>query len=224
VGFATMVMSGLLLLLKQPDFGGAFTLGCAVFALLSVAELSLAHIAWMTAIFTPLVAALIIMKPYRLARILAFLHPWGDPRGKGFQLIQSLIAVGSGGLWGRGISLSRQKYFYLPMQHTDFIFPIIAEETGFVGSTLLVVLFMLFLFFGFKILQLLEDRFSFYIVLGGVALISMRAAINLMVATGLLPTKGLGLPFVSYGGTALVANLFMVGLIINSVRTQKMMA
>jgi cell division protein FtsW len=165
--------------------------------------------------------ALIFSESYRLNRILIFLNPWTDPQGRGFQIIQSLIAIGSGDVWGLGISNSKQKFFYLPMQHTDFIFPIIAEETGFVGSSILVLLYFLFCYFGIRIVTKLKNIFALFTTLGFIVLISVQAVINLMVTTGLLPTKGLGLPFVGYGGTALLCLWCMLGLITNFVRSEK---
>jgi cell division protein FtsW len=160
---------------------------------------------------------LIIMQPYRLKRILTFLHPWNDPQGSGFQIIQSLIAIGSGSWTGAGISASKQKFFYLPMQHTDFIFSIIAEETGFIGSCIILLLFTTLLYLGIKIANQLTDTFSYIVVLGFVLLTSLQAFIAIAVATGVAPTKGIGLPFVSYGNTALSCNIAMIGLISNIV-------
>jgi len=153
-------------------------------------------------------------------RILIFLNPWSDPQGRGFQIIQSLIAIGSGRVWGLGISNSKQKFFYLPMQHTDFIFPIIAEEMGFVGSIGILLLFFLFLWFGLRLTLAMKQPFTFFTSLGFVIFITLQAVINIMVATGLLPTKGLGLPFMSYGGSALMAVFAMVGFIINFARRE----
>ena len=150
-------------------------------------------------------------------RILTFLNPWADPQGAGFQVIQSLIAIGSGGLWGVGITHSKQKFFYLPMQHTDFIFSIIAEETGFIGASLLVLLFAALVFIGLRIARNLSSSFSLFACTGYVVLIGFQAFVNLAVATGVAPTKGIGLPFVSYGNTALIANMMMTGIIMNCV-------
>lgn len=206
------------LLLIQPDFGSVVTLAATGAAMLYVSGLRLGYFAALTALSVPLVGLLVLMQPYRMRRILTFLNPWSDPQGKGFQIIQSLIAIGSGNWWGLGIARSRQKFFYLPMQHTDFIFPIIAEETGFIGALFVIMLYILFLFYGLKIVVALKDRFSQYMVAGFVVLITLRAIINLMVTCGLVPTKGLGLPFVSYGGTSLIASFAMLGLIISAVR------
>ena len=161
---------------------------------------------------------MIYLQPYRWQRILTYLDPWQDPQGTGFQIIQSLIAIGSGGLWGTGIAQSQQKFFYLPMQHTDFIFAIMAEEIGFIGSLFFITLCILFLIFGTRLIKNLDNIFAIYLVQGILILISMQFLINLFVSTGLAPTKGIGLPFISYGNTALVCNLFMIGLIDNAVR------
>lgn len=202
-----------IILLKQPDFGLTVTLTLTAFALLFVAGMYQKFMMITFIGLIPIVIALIAAKSYRLKRILTFLNPWEDPQGAGFQIIQSLIAIGSGGFWGTGIGQSKQKFFYLPMQHTDFIFSIIAEETGFIGSFVVVVLFVAFAYFGLRLALQLTDRFSSIATLGFVIVISLQALINILVATGLAPTKGIGLPFISYGNTALVCQLIMIGLI-----------
>jgi len=206
-----------IVLLKQPDFGLTVTLITTVFMMLFVAKFNYMHLLFTVSALIPGIIYLVILKPYRLKRILTFLNPWDDPQGAGFQIIQSLIAIGSGNLWGLGIANSKQKFFYLPMQHTDFIFSIIAEETGFIGSLFIITLFIALAFFGMRISWKLKDTYSRFTVLGFVILISLQAIINLSVATGLAPTKGIGLPFVSYGNTSLVCNLCMVGFILNIV-------
>jgi cell division protein FtsW len=208
-------------LLKQPDFGSVVTLMVTALVLLFVAEFQWIHLAMTVLASIPACVYLIMRKAYRLNRILIFLNPWSDAQGRGFQIIQSLIAIGSGGLWGVGISCSKQKYFYLPMQHTDFIFPIIAEETGFVGAMVLIALYFAFCYFGLRVAMQLESPFTRFTTLGFVVLISLQAVINLMVSSGLLPTKGLGLPFISYGGTALVVMWSMIGFIVAAVRDQR---
>lgn len=210
-----------LVLLKQPDFGSVITILVTAFTILFVAEFKTVYLLITLASVIPIGIVLICSKVYRLNRILIFLNPWSDPQGRGFQIIQSLIAIGSGSLWGLGISNSKQKFFYLPMQHTDFIFPIIAEETGFVGSCIILALYIFFCFFGIKVVMQLQDMFDFFTTLGFIVLISLQAVMNLMVTTGLLPTKGLGLPFISYGGTALISLWCMMGLIVNFTRKQR---
>ena len=217
--FPLMAILGVtsLILLKQPDFGLTVTLCTTTFILLFIAHFQIKHLLLTLSALVPAAIVLIVKYPYRLQRVLTFLNPWADPQGAGFQIIQSLIAIGSGGFWGLGISQSKQKFFYLPMQHTDFIFSIIAEETGFIGSCVVITLFVLFLYLGISIANQLKNSFTVFTTLGFVFLINLQAIINLAVATGLAPTKGIGLPFVSFGNTALVCNLFMVGIIMNMV-------
>ncbi len=205
-------------LLQQPDFGLAVVLGMTVFMLLLIARFSGEYLLGAMLLLAPAVGLLIWLKPYRLKRILVFLNPWNDPRGAGFQIIQSLIAVGSGGWWGLGVGGSRQKFFYLPMQHTDFIFAIISEEVGFIGATALVMIYLFWMYFGMRLAWQMSDQFATYMTLGFVILISLQALINLCVVTGLFPTKGVGLPFVSYGCSGLISNLTMLGVIARSAR------
>lgn len=209
-----------LVLLKQPDFGTVVTLMITAFSILFVADFRMKYLFVTILTSIPIGIVLIFAQRYRLNRILIFLNPWSDPRGRGFQIIQSLIAIGSGNIWGLGIANSKQKFFYLPMQHTDFIFSIIAEETGFVGSFVIVLLYLLFCYFGIRLALKLKGMFPFFTTLGFIVLIGLQAFMNLMVTTGLLPTKGLGLPFVSYGGTALLSLWAMMGLIVNFVRRE----
>ena len=205
-------------LLKQPDFGCLVTLFATTLIMLFVANLPLRYFIGTICTAIPIGFLMIYLQPYRWQRILTYLDPWQDPQGTGFQIIQSLIAIGSGGLWGTGIAQSQQKFFYLPMQHTDFIFAIMAEEIGFIGSLFFITLCILFLFFGSKLAWNLDNLFAIYLVQGIIVIISLQFLINLFVSTGLAPTKGIGLPFISYGNTALVCNLFMIGLIDNAVR------
>jgi len=205
-----------IILLQQPDFGCFVTLAATTLIMMFLARVNMKYLFFSALGALPLGSLLIFMQPYRLKRILTYLNPWEDPKGSGFQIIQSLIAIGSGGIWGTGVGQSKQKFFYLPMQHTDFIFAIIAEETGFIGSSLLIVLYMLFAYFGFKISWHLKDRFAMFLVQGIIIIISIQTLINLMVTIGLAPTKGIGLPFISYGNTALACQMLMVGLIINA--------
>jgi len=208
-------------LLAQPDFGLTVTLLLTSFILFFIADFPIKHL-FMTALFCLPAAGILILKyPYRLKRIFTYLNPWEDPQGAGFQIIQSLIAVGSGKWWGSGISHSKQKFFYLPMQHTDFIFSIIAEETGFIGSSIIILLYLLFLYFGFKIAWQLEKSFYVFTTIGFVLLLTMQALINLFVVTGLLPTKGIGLPFVSFGSSSLICSLAMLGIIANMAKNTR---
>ena len=219
--FVLFIGAMCILLLKQPDFGMMVTLLLTTILLFFVAHAHLKHICLTFLTLGISAFFLIIFRSYRLKRLLTFLDPWQDPKGSGFQIIQSLIAIGSGHWLGTGIAHSRQKFFYLPMQHTDFIFSIIAEETGFVGALFLIILFILFLYFGIRIAHQIHDTFGAFTIMGFVILITLQSLMNMAVVTGLAPTKGVGLPFISYGNTALVCSLFMVGVIINIVHNNK---
>lgn len=219
--FACFIGLSAAILLKQPDFGMAVTISITAFLLFFIMYCSIKYLVGTLATLIPLCLLLIYKYPYRVKRIMTFLNPWQDPHGAGFQIIQSLIAIGSGSIWGTGVSHSKQKFFYLPMVHTDFIFSIIAEETGFFGATLLIVLYILFLYFGMRIAWSMKDMFSVLVTLGFVLLTSLQAIINLGVTTGLVPTKGIGLPFVSYGNSSLLCCLCMVGLIMNCVKNNQ---
>ena len=206
------------LILAQPDFGLTVTLAMTIFMMFFLASFRLRHLMLSLLMIMPIGIGLMLLKPYRLKRILVFLNPWDDPLGAGFQIIQSLIAVGSGNLWGLGIGNSRQKFFYLPMQHTDFIFSIIAEETGFVGTSFIIGLYVLLLYFGLRIAWRINNKFASLVIAGFSMVTSLQAIINIAVTTGLVPTKGIGLPFISGGSTALICNMLMVGVIINLAR------
>lgn len=209
------------LLLQQPDFGMTVTLWSVSAILFFIAHGYTLLIVSGIVVCIPFLIFIIVRQPYRLQRIMTFLNPWNDPHGTGFQIIQSLIALGSGGFMGTGIAHSKQKLFYLPMQHTDFIFSIIAEETGFLGSFLICLLFILFIYFGFRIAYTLSDTKNALVVTGCVLIISIQALTNIAVCIGLVPTKGVGLPFISYGNTALVCNIIMIGLITHIVHEQR---
>jgi cell division protein FtsW len=219
--FCTLISTMCFALLKQPEFGMTITLLLTTIILFFCAHAHIKHIIITLVGLAISAIFLIIFRPYRLQRILTFLDPWQDPKGAGFQIIQSLIAIGSGNWLGTGIAHSRQKFFYLPMQHTDFIFSIIAEETGLIGCLFLITLFILLLYFGIRIAHQLVDTFSTLVVLGFMILIHLQTIMNMAVATGLAPTKGIGMPFISYGNTSLVCYLFMIGVIINMVHQNK---
>jgi cell division protein FtsW len=207
-----VALSGALLLM-QPDFGQAVTLVATAGALLFSAGFPLSHFLYLAFPFGVAFLALIGAKPYRVARIMTYLNPWNDPQGSGFQIIQSLIAIGSGGFFGVGIGQSVQKQLYLPMQHTDFIFSIIAEEMGLLGCMIIIVLYGLFFWSGIRCALLAKTRYGALIIFGLVFLVALQAGINIGVVTGLLPTKGIGLPFLSYGSSSLVAMLMLCGII-----------
>lgn len=203
-----------LILLKQPDFGSAVTIGASALILMFIVYPDWYVIVGLLVAGMGAAMALVVREPYRLKRVLAFLDPWQDPQGTGFQIIQSLIAIGSGGILGVGVSHSSQKFFYLPMQHTDFIFAIIAEETGFAGAAVLIGLYVALLYQCVYLSLGAHSSFGRYAILGFALLVSMQAIINIAVSVGLFPTKGIGLPFVSYGNSALICFLVMAGVVV----------
>ncbi|MGH9650438.1 MAG: FtsW/RodA/SpoVE family cell cycle protein, partial [Terriglobales bacterium] len=163
----------------------------------------------------PVVIVLIAMKPYRWRRMAAFVNPWDDPQGSGFQIIQSFLALGSGGWLGLGLGESKQKLFYLPEPHTDFLFAVVAEETGLIGSLAVLLLFTIFLSRGMRTAALSRDLFARYLAAGITAMVVVQAFLNISVVLGLMPTKGIPLPFLSYGGSSLFVNLASVGVLLN---------
>jgi cell division protein FtsW len=162
---------------------------------------------------------LIVSEAYRLRRITGFLNPWSDPLDSGFQLIQSFIAFGTGGIFGRDFGNSRQKLFFLPEGHTDFIFSILAEETGFIGVIAVIILFVLLMLKGLEISLRCKDDFGRNLALGITTLIFLQSVFHIGVVIGLLPTKGIPLPFISYGGSSLVLCMYLVGVLINISKT-----
>lgn len=215
-----MVLGGIsLLILLQPDLGTTVSLAVVVIIMLFVARVRLTYVVSMLLASIPVLSVLILSAPYRRARILAFLNPWADPKGVGFQIIQSQIALGSGGLFGCGLGHSKQKLFYLPAAHTDFIFSIIGEELGLVGTIAVIVLFMVFIHLGIKIIKNAPDRFGFFLSLGLLSMICFRIIVNIGVSCGLFPTKGLPLPFISYGGSSFIFDMVAVGILMNVART-----
>jgi cell division protein FtsW len=203
------------LIAKQPDLGTAIEIFLISLAMLFVAGVSMKYIALAGAAVTPYVLYLIIFVPWRLQRMMSFLHPSLDPQGKGFQLIQSLIAVGSGGFTGVGLMESRQKLFYLPEAHTDFIFAVICEELGFIGGAIVLALFAVYAWRGLRAALESMDPFGRLIALGITTMVASQAMINLCVVLGMLPTKGIPLPFISYGGSSLLVMLLATGVLLN---------
>ncbi len=208
-----------LLILMQPDLGTALAVGIVVFIMLFVAGVRVTYLLSTILAGLPLLYILIFSVPYRRMRILAFLNPWLDPKGGGFQIIQSQVALGSGGIFGVGLGHSRQKLFYLPAAHTDFIFSVIGEELGLKGTLGIIILFILFIQQGVKIIKNSTDKFAYFLSLGLVLMVSLKAIINIGVSCGILPTKGLPLPFISYGGSSFIFGMLIVGILINIART-----
>jgi cell division protein FtsW len=201
------------LLLLEPDFGTAVLLGMVLMAMLFVAGVPTRQIAPLLAVAVPVLVLLVGTSAYRRVRFLSFLDPWRDPRDAGFQLVQSFITFGSGGLFGRGLGESRQKMFYLPAAHTDFIFSVIGEEFGLLGAVAVLLVFSLLVYRGIRISLRHPDGFGRLLAFGLTALLALQALVNMAVVLGLLPTKGLALPFLSYGGSAMVVSLISVGML-----------
>ncbi|MGB2626843.1 MAG: putative lipid II flippase FtsW [Candidatus Acidiferrum sp.] len=208
-----LVCVGLILL--QPDLGTAVDIVLIMTAILYVAGLSWKWLAVGAATALPVLFFAITHVSYRMARLMAFLHPDNDPQGAGFQLLQSLIAVGSGGFTGVGLMESKQKLFYLPEAHTDFIYAVISEELGFIGATLVLLLFAIFAWRGLRTAFNAPDGFGRLLALGATALVVFQALINFAVVLGMMPTKGIPLPFVSYGGSSLLVMLLATGVLLN---------
>ena len=210
---ASSIVVGLILL--QPDLGTAFMLLLVSIIMMFVAGVNILHLLPFVIISTPALYFLIFRVPYRLRRIIGYLDPWSDAQGTGFQIVQSFLALGSGGIFGVGLGCSRQKLFYLPQVHTDFIFSVIGEELGLIGTLGIVILFSLFVWQGLRISMNTRNLFGKFLALGITVSIGLRAIINIAVSTGAIPTKGLPLQFISYGGTALIFNIVGVGLLLN---------
>ena len=204
-----------LLILLQPDFGTSIALLIIVGALVFAAGLSWKYIAGSLAVALPVLAVVLIAAPYRRRRLFAFLDPWADPLGAGFQIIQSEIAVGTGGIFGRGLMAGVQKLFYLPEPHTDFIYAVIGEELGLIGSSGVLICFCLIAWRGLRIAMRAEDTFGSFLALGFTAMIAVQAFINMSMVLGLTPTKGIPLPLMSFGGSSLLINLLGMGVLLN---------
>ncbi len=202
------------LILLQPDFGTAVSLALVVCVMLFVAGARVSYLMGAGLLALPVVYHLVASTPYRMRRIMAFLDPWSTRHDAGYQVAESLISIGSGGLAGVGLGDGRQKLFFLPEAHTDFIYSIIGEELGLIGTVLIIVLFALLVWRGLKAAYAAEDAFGAYLALGLTAILGLQASLNMAVAMGLLPTKGLTLPFISYGGTSLVLSLVAAGILL----------
>jgi len=203
------------LIVAQPDLGTSVDIVLIMIAILFVAGLSWKWLAVGAGTALPMLFALIYFVSYRQARLLSFLHPDSDPQGAGFQLLQSLIAVGSGGFTGVGLMESKQKLFYLPEAHTDFIYAVICEELGFIGAVVVITLFAVYAWRGLRAAFNAPDGFGRMLALGVTVMVLFQSLINFAVVLGMLPTKGIPLPFVSYGGSSLLAMLLATGVLLN---------
>ncbi len=203
------------LILLEPDFGTAMALVLIVAAMVFAAGLHYRYLIGTLLMVLPAVYLVLVSAPYRRRRLLAFWDPWADPLGDGFQIIQSLIAVGTGGVFGRGLMAGVQKLFYLPEPHTDFIYAVIGEELGLVGATGTLVCFCLIAWRGLRITLRAQDMFGAFVALGMTTMIVVQAFVNMSVVLGLLPTKGIPLPLVSAGGSSLLISLLGMGVLLN---------
>lgn len=211
-------LAGLVLL--QPDLGTAIVMVSVTGVLLLLAKARWTHLGLLAILGVVALAVLIGSEAYRMRRMMAFMNPWQDPAGAGFQILQSYLAFANGGVVGQGLGASMQKLFYLPGAHTDFIFAVIAEELGLIGTTAVLGLFVLLISCGIRMALHTDAIFEKYLIAGCVSLIGLEALVNMAVVTGLLPTKGLPLPLLSYGGTAMVGNVLACALIMRASRSQ----
>lgn len=212
-----------LLVFREPDMGTASLLVFVAFSMFFAAGARIPHLLAIVAVTTPVVATLALASSYRRARILAFLDPWRDAQNTGFHIIQSLYALGSGGLLGVGLGTSRAK-FYLPEEYTDFIFSVIGEELGLIGTLFVLALFVVLAYRAIRIALAAPDRFGFFLAVGCTSMIVIQALINIGVVTSSWPVTGVPLPFISFGGSSLIVNLIAVALILNVGRYRRVRA
>lgn len=212
-----LVVAGtfMLLILLQPDLGTSIIIGCWFLILVFVGGVRVFHLLIVLLLSAPALLWLVWQADYRLKRWWAFVNPWEDPQGLGFQIIHSFLAFGSGGIFGVGLGNGKQKLFYLPEPHTDFILSVVAEELGLVALVVVIVLFGILIMRGIKISLEARDLYSSYLALGISSFLGLQVLVNMGVVMGLLPTKGLTLPFISYGGSSLVINLLSVGILLS---------
>lgn len=209
-----LALFGVLLML-EPDFGTAVVLGVVTFALLFVAGVRLTWLLAMAGALAPVAAVLIWKSPYRIQRVLTFLDPWKDPRGHGYQTVESLLGFGAGGTLGVGLGESRQKLFFLPAAHTDFILSIVGEELGFAGVAAVLLLFAAIVWRGIRAAYASPDAFGCWVALGLTLLLGVEALVNAGMALALLPTKGMALPFLSYGMSSVIASCAAAGILLS---------
>ncbi|WP_366749803.1 stage V sporulation protein E [Tepidanaerobacter sp. EBM-38] len=203
------------LILKEPHLSAAVLIGMTTLVMLFVAGARIIHMASLGIVGSALALVLIVKKPYRLKRLLSFLDPWKNPSDGGYHIIQSLYALGSGGLIGVGLGRSRQKFFYLPEPQTDFIFSVIGEELGFLGAAFVILFFMFFIWRGYRTAIAAPDMFGKLMATGITTLITLQFLINIAVVTASVPVTGMPLPFISYGGSSLTITLSQVGILLN---------
>ena len=203
------------LLLVQPDFGSVIIFSLLTWIMLFVGGCRITHLMSVVVLLTPMIWLLLTQAEYRVKRLMSFLDPWQYPSNEGYQIVHSLMAFGTGGITGAGIGKGYQKLFYLPEPHTDFIFSVVGEELGLIGVVVVILLYGLMLMRGIRIARNAKNAFGAYLAMGITTTIGLQVCINMGVALGLLPTKGLTLPFLSYGGTSLLINMAAVGIMMN---------
>ncbi|MFD2925428.1 stage V sporulation protein E [Halobacillus naozhouensis] len=213
-----MILVPFALIMLQPDLGTGVVMVTTCLVMMFTAGARISHFMWIAGAGAAGMVGLIASAPYRIKRITAFLHPWEDPLGSGFQIIQSLYAIGPGGLLGVGLGNSLQKFFYLPEPQTDFIFSVLAEELGFLGGSAVLFLFLILLWRGIRASLYAPDLYGSLLALGIVGMISIQVMINVSVVTGLIPVTGITLPLVSYGGSSLTLTLAALGLLLSVSR------
>lgn len=209
------------LIFKQPDFGSVVILGTLTWLMLFIGGVRIRHLVATIVALLPIGIYLVMSAEYRWKRLLGFLDPWQYPSDEGYQIIHSLMAFGTGGIWGAGIGKGYQKLFYLPEPHTDFIFSVIGEELGLIGILIIIGLYAWILMRGIQIAKSTEDAFGSLLAVGLTIAMGLQVVVNMCVALGLLPTKGLTLPFLSYGGTSLVLNMASIGILMNISTTRR---
>lgn len=207
-----------MLIFLEPDFGTAATLGLWALIVLFIAGMRLKHLFLLFSAAVPCAVVMMILEPYRRARLTAFIDPWADRHGIGYQIIQSMVAFAKGGCFGAGLGEGTQKLFFLPAPHTDFILSVVGEELGLLGVLAVIALFGIWMWRGFAIARSTNDTFGFNLVVASVTLVALQAVINMGVAMSVLPTTGLALPFFSYGGSTLVTTMVISGFILSVSR------
>lgn len=211
----TVMLAFQAVIIIQPDFGAVMSLAVLTIGLLILGGARLSYLGMLLLSALPVLYILVSTSSYRMKRVTCFIDPWKDAYGCGFQLVQSFIAFGNGGIFGVGLGESRQKLYYLPEVHTDFIFSLIGEELGLLGVVLVLGVFLSLFIMGFRIARQTRDAFSYYLSYGLTLMIGVQAIVNFAVSTGMMPTKGLPLPFISYGGSSLLVNMAAAGILMS---------
>jgi len=221
IKMATPMLLSLLIIAKQPDFGTFSICFLVILFICYLSEFSRFYFYMLLSSGMVVSVILLFAKSYRIQRLLTYLDPWKNPKTSGFQIIQSYLAFANGAIFGQGLGNSNEKLFYLPEAHNDFIFSVIGEELGFIGVFLIIALFIYFIYNGFKLSLMVENKERSMIVVAIIFVLSLQTFLNMAVVLGLLPTKGLNLPFISYGGSSLLNNYWGIGLLLAVVREQR---